>query len=225
MAINFDALPTEKPKGSAGGLKPKGFYLGTIKEAVFNPAQDGKQENIRIIWDMEAKGDIDSWTFWDWYHYNSAKEEPRYKFARLLMAINLNLSGSSIEPKDLVKVLPGKRAVLDIGIDKAEKYNIVDIFSNDCIYPVSEWAALTGSVLEDKGTNVVPADFTEIPEDDDLPFKMDAPDGQKNDNEEARLHPKIRWTTIELLCSFLRSQFLWLRGSCLLSFCPSHSRR
>ena len=172
MKISFDSLPTERKFD----VKPAGFYKATISEAKFNPAQNGKQENICVVWDIPAQNGAPKWRMWDYFYYMSDKETPKYKFARLLLAAGLNLTGTEFESKEIVKALPGRQMVIDVTVQKnnrtGQDQNVIEVFKNDCYYPASEWAALTG------GQEVAP----EAPDlgDDDLPFDMDAPDGEED---------------------------------------------
>lgn len=174
MPISFDSLPTERKYD----CRDAGLYLAEIESAKFNPATGDKKENICVVFkfiDKDGKPDgLPSSKLWDYFYYMSDKELPRYKFARLLIAAGMNMAGATFEPKDIVKVLPGKRMILDVKIGTnnrtGQDQNEIEVFKGDMYYPVSEWAALTG------GQEAAASADTPTDNGDDLPFNIDAPD-------------------------------------------------
>lgn len=145
MAINFDALPKERPEGSGGfKLVPTGFRRMTIIETSVRPGSNGDYIQV-VLEDDETKSRI--------YDFISSSEKPaiQYKLSRLISACKLPLSGS-LELADLAKLLNNRKLVVDVkhakddyqstkqgkDVDKAE----VDIFSNDIFYTPEEYATL-----------------------------------------------------------------------------------
>ena len=139
--INFDNLPKEKPEGTGDFPLPRiGFHLATITKAEYKVSENNnemyaltlKLDEGGLVWDNVMLID---------------KPTPQYKLARLIQACKLPLVGN-IDKKDLVKMLPNKRIVVDItteentwrGVTKEKPK--VEAFKNDIFYPPEEAAAL-----------------------------------------------------------------------------------
>lgn len=158
MAINFDALPQDKP---AGNLLDKGFYRAVIEKAEMKTPKSGGNQYLAVTFNLfdregKAKGKL-----WDNF-FDVDKELPRYKIARLLTALGLQLSGS-FELRDLTKIIVNKQLLVDVSVDEKNTppRNQVEVFKNEIYYPVAQWAALTGVVT-----------------DSELPFTFDAEDSE-----------------------------------------------
>ena len=146
MAINFDALPKEKPTGSLS-VPTAGFHGVTIETAEIKTASSGNDY-------LELKLKLDSGEVVYDRVMESDKPALQYKLGRLLTACKIPLVGA-LTLKDLGTVIKGKKVVADITVKpdtyQREKGNAdamkaeVDIFSNDVFYPIEELAALTGN--------------------------------------------------------------------------------
>lgn len=143
MAINFDQLPDSVPGGNVGRIIPKGTYFGTIEKAEMKKGQDPtKPEYLNVTFRIHsAKGD-DLGLLWDKIT-ESSNDYARYKLKRFVTALGLNMMGTSFELKDLAKVAPQVKMIIDVNQDKENK-NQIDIFSGDVYYHISEASKIFG---------------------------------------------------------------------------------
>lgn len=132
MAINFDALPKNKPEGGGGfELIPEGRHKVTIESASVKSGPNS--EYIEAVYKVEGYG-----KHWDRL-FISDKAAPQYKLARFLRACGIPLVGE-MELTDLCTVVVGKTFYTDF-IHKTEEYKgeertraEVDIFGGDIYY-------------------------------------------------------------------------------------------
>lgn len=160
--INFNELPQDKP---VGALIDKGCYVATIVEATMRTPKNGGAEYLALTYTLKTLDGVEKGKFWDNF-FDVDKPIPRYKLQRLLTALGLS-SLTSFELSDLTKVVNNKAMLVDITTDEKSDTpkNVVDVFSGEIYYPVSEKAAKAG---------IVPAEK----DDDDCPF-IDAKDSAK----------------------------------------------
>lgn len=175
MALNFDTMPSEKPQGSKFEPAAPGFYIAEIEKASIEHGPSGEYLLVVLQLQTANKNKI-----WDRHFYNSEKSFPQYKLKRLLTACGIQLTGM-FEVKDIVKLLPRKKLVVDVKIsedNKGRATNDIEPFENDIYYPVAEWAALTGGQQAETSTasiNEAPPAPPALGDDDDenLPFEID----------------------------------------------------
>lgn len=147
MAINFDALPQEKP---AGAIIPKGQYKATIEKAEMKQPKDtSKPPYLNMLFaltDKESGAPVGKL-----YDMLSESESTyvMYKIGRFLKALELNL-GATFELKDLAKLITGKELLVDVMVDEKSEPNrsVVDIFSGEVFYPVNG-AATPQTAIDD----------------------------------------------------------------------------
>ena len=137
MAINFNALPQDKP---AGATIPKGQYKAVIEKAEMKASKtEGKPPYLNLLYalsDIQTGAPVGK--LYD-IMSESDSEYVMYKIGRFMRALDINL-GMSFELKDLAKVVANKTLVLDVTVDeKSEpKRNQVDIFSGGVFYSLAE---------------------------------------------------------------------------------------
>lgn len=152
MAINFNALPTEKP-AMAGSLIPKGQYVATIEKAEM---KQGKNEskppylNLQLGITDEASGAPMGKVF----HILTESEHPlpMYQLSRLIHALHLPIT-DTFELKDLVKMIQNKKMLVDIMPEDVEKgkepsRSVIDVFSGQIFYPHAPTANPVEDALE-----------------------------------------------------------------------------
>ena len=162
MAINYNALPSEKP-ATNGTIIPKGQYVATIEKAEMKQGKDDtKPPYLNIQMDIvdEASGQ----NMGKLFHILTESNHPipMYQLKRLIESLNLPITGE-FELKDLVKMIQGKKLLVDIEPEKAEEgkpaaRSVVDVFSGQIFYPY----VATANPLEDDtfvsgGDDVAPA--------------------------------------------------------------------
>lgn len=140
MAINFNALPTEKPATSF--IIPKGRYKGTIKKAEMKQPKDAsKAEYLSVEIDC---GDMTTGTSAGklWVIFTESEAAlPRYQLSRFITALNLPITGE-FELKDLTKMVVNKELLLDVIPEepkdgKAPQRSILDVNAGEIFYPVA----------------------------------------------------------------------------------------
>lgn len=132
MAINFDALPKEKPANTGGfELPAPGLHKCTIDSTSVKPGSNGNY--LEVVLKLESGAKI-----WDRI-VPSDKPAVQYKIGRFLRACRIPLIGE-MELTDLGTVIVGKTFYVDI-MHKPNVYNgvettraEVDIFTGDIYY-------------------------------------------------------------------------------------------
>jgi hypothetical protein len=139
MAINFNALPTEKP--AMGTIIPKGQYLGTIAKSEMKQGQD-KDKPPYLSVEMDIVDEASNTSMGKLWAILTESEQPlpRYQLQRFIKALNLPITGE-FELKDLTKMINGKSLIVDIVPEertdgKEAQRSIVDVKSGDIFYPV-----------------------------------------------------------------------------------------
>lgn len=138
MAINFDALPTDKPAGSSF-VVPKGRYLATIDKAEMKQGKDtAKPEYLNLTLELvnpEDKTPVGK--VWDIITESTA-DLAQYKLKRLIIALGLPIKGD-FDLKDLAKMVVGKKMLVDIKIDEkaSPERSVVDATAAEIYYPLT----------------------------------------------------------------------------------------
>lgn len=142
MAIKFDSLPDS----IAGGQKiPKGTYYGIVEKAEMKQGKDTtKPPYLNLMIKVSNAQGTPVGTLWDIIS-ESTNQYAQYKLKRFIIALGINTTPDlELELKDLVKIAPQTKLLLDITQDKEDK-NQVDIFSGDVYYHISEAEAVLGT--------------------------------------------------------------------------------
>ena len=177
MAINFDTLPQENPFA----LPTPGLYKATIDDAEMrrnkNDATKPPYLNLKYkLTDMEGKS---KGVMFD---ILSESDSPvvGYKIARFCRACGIPLQGQ-IELSDLAKIVKGKEILVDVKIDDTDaRYvkAVVDIFSHEAYYQVSELESLKPVFFAEQKEISANDAFMQIPEgasEEGVPFNDPVP--------------------------------------------------
>lgn len=142
MAINFDALPTDKPNV----LPEKGTYIATIEKAEMrNPRDTSKPAYLSLTYALKDTSGKSAGKLFDGI-YESDHDLMRYKLMRFITALEIPLTGN-FELKDLCKVIQNKTFIVDVTKEEKEGQQpkaVVDIFTNQIYYPMSEASEIFG---------------------------------------------------------------------------------
>ena len=142
MAIRFDQLPQEKP---GGAVPERGRYRIKIEKAGMqaNKTDATKPQYLAMTLALLAKEDgtpatgkiFDNLT-------ESDSDFVRYKLKRFIEALKIPVT-TSIELKDIAKIVQGKELYADITVDEkaTPPRGVVDIFSDEIFYPLDDTAA------------------------------------------------------------------------------------
>lgn len=139
MAINFNALPSEKP-AMGGSMIPKGQYIATIEKAEMKQGQDTSKPaylNLQLdIMDEASEAKLGKV-----FHILTESNHPlpMFQLKRIIESLNLPIT-DEFELKDLAKMIQGKKIKVDIAPEKAEEgkvatRSVVDVFSGQIFYP------------------------------------------------------------------------------------------
>ena len=164
MAINFDALPSTKPNA----IPPKGPYYALIEKAEMKkPKEPGKPMYLNLTLALSDRTGKSCGKVFDIIS-ESDHELIRYKLARLVTALGITLTGN-FELKDLCKIIAQKKLIVDITKEEKDGYApkaVIDIFTNQIFYPLSEASQIFGTEKEE---NIARTEGL-------LPFEIDAAD-------------------------------------------------
>lgn len=109
MAIAFDKLPTDRPGGGFKKMEEGRHYAQINKVDIVKSANTG-EDYLRVGFVTKDK-DLFSESF-----FVNEKSFNLWKLGRLLSACKLELAGTG-ELKDLVKLLPNKKVIVDVVIN------------------------------------------------------------------------------------------------------------
>lgn len=142
--INFNSLPTNKPNA----LPDSGTYYATIDFAEMKQGKDTtKPPYLSISLLLKNKEGKSSGKVFD-IIAESDKELVQFKLARFLLALGLDKLGN-FELTDLVKVVKNKQLIVDVKQEEAKDgypaKAVVDVFSGDIYYPISEATSIFGT--------------------------------------------------------------------------------
>ena len=149
MAINFDALP-DSIENSSGKIIPKGTYPASIERAEMKTpkVKEGGTQNpdyLNLMLKVTTPSGEVLGNIWDIIS-ESTNNYAQYKLKRFVMALGIKITpGLTLELKDLVKIAPNVKLLIDINQDKKDPTkNQVDIFSGDIYYHISEASKVLG---------------------------------------------------------------------------------
>lgn len=150
MAINFNSLPNNRPNQ----LPTPGKYYATIEKAeMTKPKDPTKPPYLNLTLALQDKNGKSCGKIFRDMLSESDNDIIRYKIQRFITALGLPIT-DTFELKDLVKIVTGKKLIVDVTIDDPKKKDpnspyapspVVDIFSGMIYYPLSEAAALFGT--------------------------------------------------------------------------------
>lgn len=143
MAINFDALPSDKPFS----VPPAGTYYATIESAEMKQGKDTtKPPYLNLKYKLKTKEGKNAGTMFDLIA-ESEHSLMQYKLKRFLIAIGVSFDGE-FELKDIQKLCVGKEIIIDTkieaGTDGKQDRAVVDLFTNEIYYNISEADDLFG---------------------------------------------------------------------------------
>lgn len=142
MAINFDALPKDKPEGMGFPLPEAGFHKAEIVKTQIKTSSAGN-EYLELQLKLDKGGMVFDRIM------DSDKPALQYKIARFITACKLPLVGE-LTLEDLGKVVNNKRLVVDIELKENEYQGKtttkaeVALFANDIYYPIEQYSSLVG---------------------------------------------------------------------------------
>ena len=144
MAINFDQLPTSVD-GGFGAIIPKGTYFATIERAEMKTPKDTtKPDYLNLMLKIKDIQGKEMGIVWDIIS-ESTNQYAQYKLRRFVIALGIEIvPGLVIHLKDLAKIAPDVKMIVDINQDKENK-NQIDIFSGDVYYHISETNTVFGT--------------------------------------------------------------------------------
>lgn len=163
MAINFNSLPSNKPTA----LPANGSYYATIDSAEMKQGHDTtKPPYLNLALSLCDKNGKSCGKIYDILS-ESDKELVQYKLARFIIALDLanRLGQGQFELADLAKIVKGKRLIVDIKQEPANNgyptKAVVDVFSGNIYYPLSEAATIFGTpAIAEKPKVEAPVDST-----------------------------------------------------------------
>jgi hypothetical protein len=156
--INFNELPGSKPKSGVA----KGCYIATIETAEMKQGKDASKPKYLSMRLGLSKADakpigkvFDILT-------ESDSEIPRFKLRRFIEALRIPITGD-FDLKDLVKIIVGKRMLVDICPEKRDGvlsgYDTVDVSSGDIYYDIAEASRkMEGAIVDPTSGNIAAAD-------------------------------------------------------------------
>lgn len=144
MAINFDALPNNKPFS----VPPAGTYYATIDTAEMKQGKDlSKPPYLNLKYKLKSAEGKDMGVIFD-IIAESEHSLMQYKLKRFLLAIGVNFNGE-FELKDLAKLCPGKQIIVDTKIEEGQDGRqdraVVDVMRDEVYYNISEAQEVFGN--------------------------------------------------------------------------------
>lgn len=162
MAINFDALPTERERS----VVAPGTYKFEITKAEMKEPWNGEGSDYLGLSLKLTTLDGKMAGFINDKIVENPKPSVAYKIQRLIRAVDLDISGE-IELDDLAKLMVGAKGFVDVTNFRPEGSDsdlaIVDLFSYDCYYKKNERAVIESRDKDKKETLTV----EDIVEDDE----------------------------------------------------------
>lgn len=132
MALNFDALPTDKPNNSSS-VEP-GRHNAVVFKTEMRISKTNNQEYLNVSFKCDEGGFVNE------NYFESDKPFLLYKLNRLLKACKVQLAGEGTL-RDVAKVIANKRVTIDVVLND-RGYGTLDYSDgNEGIYPVDEASA------------------------------------------------------------------------------------
>lgn len=174
MAISFQ--PTEAK--SPNQLPEPGYYYGKIIEATMKQPKDvTKNEYLNVCYELLDANKNKCGRVYD-IIAESDKPFMQYKLQRFGQA--LNLTGKSLELKDLTKIIINKVIIFSIKIEKNDQYGdraVVDVSDEGIYYAKEEAGKFFETAPTPTATVNAPAKIAVVaddtdPDDDSAPFDV-----------------------------------------------------
>lgn len=148
MAINFDSLPGDKPFS----VPTPGTYYATIEAADMKQGKDAsKPPYLNLKYKLKTPEGKSAGILFD-IIAESEHSLMQYKLKRFLIALGVTFEGE-FELKDIAKLCVGKEIILDTkieeGTDGRQSRAVVDLFTNEIYYNISEASELFGETSSD----------------------------------------------------------------------------
>lgn len=148
MAINFDSLPGNKPYS----VPPAGTYYATIESAEMKQGKDAsKPPYLNLKYKLKTQDGKSAGLLFD-IIAESEHSLMQYKLKRFLIALGISFEGE-FELKDISKLCVGKEIILDTkieeGTDGKQSRAVVDLFTNEIYYNISEAKEIFGESVSD----------------------------------------------------------------------------
>lgn len=146
MAINFNALPKERPDS----LPAAGTYIATISSAEMKQPKDvTKNPYLNICLSLTDKDGKSCGKIYDVIS-ESDKDLIQYKLSRFIIALGLEKLGL-FELVDLIKVIKNKQLIVDVKQEEAKDgfpaKAVVDLFNGSVYYPMSSATEIFGQAV------------------------------------------------------------------------------
>jgi len=146
MAINFDSLPSDKPFS----IPEPGTYFATIESAEMKQGKDlTKPPYLNLKYKLKRADGKSAGTLFDLIA-ESEHSLMQYKLKRFLIAIGVSFEGE-FELKDIAKLCVGKEIIVDTkieeGTDGRQDRAVVDLFTNEIYYNISEAKEIFGESI------------------------------------------------------------------------------
>lgn len=146
MAINFNALPSDKPNA----IPPKGPYYATIEKAEMKPPKDtSKPPYLNLVLALKDAAGKSAGKVFDIIS-ESDHELVRYKLQRFITALEIPITGN-FELKDLCKIVQSKQLIVDITKEEKEGQApraVVDLFTGEVYYSMKQATEIFGGLGE-----------------------------------------------------------------------------
>ena len=107
MAINFDALPKDKPNGNS--TVTEGRHLAQVFKAEMTTSKEGNKY-LRVTFKTKDGGFVNE------NYFDSDKPFLQYKLGRLLKATKVVLEGTGTL-EDIAKVIKDKKVTIDVVVN------------------------------------------------------------------------------------------------------------
>lgn len=148
MAINFNALPSDKPFN----VPEAGTYYATIESAEMKQGKDlSKPPYLNLKYKLKTVDGKNAGTIFD-IIAESEHNLMQYKLKRFLLAIGLSFEGE-FELKDIAKLCVGKEIIVDTKVEKDNQDRdraVVDIMLNEIYYNISEAKEVFGDLADNQ---------------------------------------------------------------------------
>lgn len=148
MSINFDSLPSNKPYS----IPEAGTYYATIESAEMKRGKDAtKPPYLNLKYKLKTADGKSAGSIYD-IIAESEHSLMQYKLKRFLIALGISFEGE-FELKDIAKLCVGKEIILDTKIEEGtegkQSRAVVDLFTNEIYYNISEAKELFGEDSSD----------------------------------------------------------------------------
>jgi hypothetical protein len=148
MGINIDALPDANLNPNQT-IKPGFYKFEIVKAEMSQPKDTSKKPNMVMQFALtDAEGKKAGMLFERMY--DSEADAFRYKYARFFRATEITGLSGTVDLKDLVKIVPGRKGVCEIiheqdsrfPDDKTKVQAKVPLFGSECFWKLDQFEEL-----------------------------------------------------------------------------------